>query len=341
MTADAQMGQDGGVRRVAQGVADVRVLPPGDYVARAKVKSANEVLGEVRRAFVVLEAPRLVTDATGVATAVVGRMAPPRVTARAVSTVPRFTIEQVLAPPVVGAFLDRLAARPDATSPEVRAVLSRARNEPLASLSVPDKLTTQSPAIASFLSGLSLLAQKRYEPAATAFRNSIRASPDFYVGMIYLGACYASGGQDKEAAGAWRTALIKEGDAVALHVLLTDALLRDGRGDQALQALDRALARWPGDEGLKRRYAAASVVSGRYAEGLQTIDEVLEARPGDEPMLALALLVLYEAFTTGRPVETVDADRQRMARLANTYRAQGGPSLALVDTWVAAATKQP
>ena len=46
VTADAQMGQDGGVRRVAQGVADVRVLPPGDYVARAKVKSATRSLAK-------------------------------------------------------------------------------------------------------------------------------------------------------------------------------------------------------------------------------------------------------------------------------------------------------
>ena len=57
-------------------------------------------------------------------------------------------------------------------------------------------------------------------------------------------------------------------------------------------------------------------------------------------MLALALLVLYEAFVTGRPIETVDAGSARMTRLADAYRVRGGPSLALVDTWVAAATKQ-
>ena len=39
---------------LAQGVADMRVLPPGDYFARAKVTQGNDLLGEVRRAFTVL-----------------------------------------------------------------------------------------------------------------------------------------------------------------------------------------------------------------------------------------------------------------------------------------------
>jgi hypothetical protein len=57
-------------------------------------------------------------------------------------------------------------------------------------------------------------------------------------------------------------------------------------------------------------------------------------------MLALALVVLYEAFITGHPVETTEADRVRMTRLADAYRTRGGPSMALVDTWVAAANRK-
>ena len=63
----------------------------------------------------------------------------------------------------------------------------------------------------------------------------MRASADFYPAMIYLGACYAAGGNDKEATGAWRTALIKEGDALPLHTLLADALLRQDNGELALE----------------------------------------------------------------------------------------------------------
>jgi len=50
--------------------------------------------------------------------------------------------------------------------------------------------------------------------------------------------------------------------------------------------------------------------------------------------------VLYEAFRTGRPIETEDKDRERMQKLADTYRTNGGPSMALIDTWLAASKKK-
>ena len=163
----------------------------------------------------------------------------------------------------------------------------------------------------------------------------MRGSPDFYPAMVYLGACYAAGGKDKEAAGAWRTALIKEGDTAALYKLLADALLRQGNGDLALDTVERARAKWPDDEDIKRRYVVAALLGGKPAEGLQVLDSIKEK---EESTIALAVLVLYEAFVNQRPVQTADEDRVRMVRLADDYRASGGPSLALVETWVSAAT---
>lgn len=321
---------------LAQAVADVRVLPPGQYMARAKVTSGGDALGEVRRAFAVLEAPGALPEAVSVPTSSAGRAAPGRLTAR--GTVPPFALDQVLAPHILGAFLDRVAARPDAAAPAIRALLERARAEGPGGLDVSDTLAANAP-VAAFLKGLSLLAQKQLEPAATAFRRAMNGSADFYPAMVYLGACYAAGGNDKDAAGAWRTALIKEGDAVALHVLLTDALLRQDRGDLALQAVDGARARWPEDDGLKRRFAVAALLAGRYADGLGAVDELVDKGVKDEPSLALALLALYDAFVKGRPIQDVEQDRARMTRLADAYRTQGGPSLGLVDAWEAAALR--
>ena len=124
----------------------------------------------------------------------------------------------------------------------------------------------------------------------------------------------------------------------ALHGLLADALLRQGRGDLALQPLDAARARWPEDEAIKRRFVTASLLAGQHADGLQAVDELVALKADDEPTLALALLALYEAFENERPVKTVEEDRARMLRLADAYRVRGGPSLALVESWVAAAT---
>jgi VWFA-related protein len=329
--------RDGSI--IAQAVTDMRVLPPGSYVARAMVRSGGEALGEVRRAFTVIGAPRVAADASSASLPVSGRTPAAPLTAHSLGTVPRFALDQVLAPKVLGVFLDRVAARSDAASPAMRELLARARTEGPGALVLPAASNTEVP-IATFLRGLALLAQKKLDPAANAFRSAMRASPDFYPAMVYLGACYAAGGNDKEAAGAWRTALIREGDAVALHVLLTDALLRQDKGDLALEAVDGARARWPEDEGLKRRFVVASLLSGKRAEGLRAVDELVAKQAEDEPSLALALLVLYDAFVSDQPIEDVEQDRARMIRLADAYRVRGGPAVALVDTWVAAAKKK-
>ena len=63
---------------------------------------------------------------------------------------------------------------------------------------------------------------------------------------------------------------------------------------------------------------------------------LLAAGREDEPLLALALLALYEASVSGAPIVGPDEDRVRMVRFADAYRARGGPSLALVEKWMSA-----
>ena len=322
---------------LAHGVTEMRVLPPGDYVARARVSAGSAAIGEVRRAFSVLGPARPLPDASGVSTMIIARRAPAPIAAKALGAVQPFALEKVLAPQVLGVFLDQAAARPDASSPMIKELVQRARTVGVKELYVSDTLAAEVP-VAAFLRGLMLLDQKKYDLAANAFRGAMRGAPDFYPAMVYLGACYAAGGKDKEAAGAWRTALIKEGDHVAVHSLLTDALLRAGNGELAFETVAGAHARWPEDDSLKRQFVVASLIAGRSVEGLQALDELVQKQIADEPSLALALLTLYEAFVAGQPIETVDADRARMMRLATLYRARGGPSAALVETWVAAAT---
>jgi VWFA-related protein len=334
LTAGARDGS-----ALAHAVADMRVLPPGDYVLRAKVKSGSESLGELRRSFVVVGSGPAVTDAGGAAIVTAGRRVSPPSAARTIGAVQPFALDQVLSPPVLGAYLERVAARRDAESPMIRELVDRARTSGIAQLYVSDTLAAESP-VASFLRGLTLLSQKKYDPAANAFRSAMRGSPDFYPAMVYLGACFAAGGKDKEAVGAWRTALIKEADMAPVHAWLADAQMRQGSGDQALETIEGARTRWPDDAGMKRRFVVAALLSGRAADGLQALEALMETRGEDEPAIALGLLVLYEAFMNQRPVEDPDRDRARMLRLADAYRTRGGPSLALIETWVSAATKQ-
>ena len=324
---------------LAQGVSEMRMLPPGAYFARAHVRSNGDLVGEMRRPFTLKAASLDATVVAGgpaVEASIVGNMAP-RATARLVATLPRFTVDHVLAPEVLGSFLDRVAARPDAASPMIRDLVRDARTN-IGQLYISDVLAAQSP-VGAFLKGVSLLSQHKLEPAAASFRSAMRASADFYPAMVYLGACYAAGGNDKEASGAWRTALIKEGDVLPLHTLLADSLLRQDKGEMALETLDKARARWPSDDGIQRRFVLAAMLAGEYADGLQTLDDLVARKAEDEPTLTAGLIALYEAFRTGKPIETEEKDRERMVRLADAYRARGGPSVELIDTWLAATKK--
>jgi tetratricopeptide (TPR) repeat protein len=324
----------------AQAVADLRVLPPGDYVTRVRVESAGRTVGQVRRAFSVAPRAPIAGDAFASTAAparanAVPLSAPPILLAGP----PRFTPADALAPQVLGPFLDRVAAHPDASTPAVRTLVDRARSSGMDGLTVDDTLAADEP-VAAFLKGLTLLQANQLDPAANAFRAALRGAPDFYPAMVYLGACYAAGGNDKEAAGAWRTALIQEGDSRALHVLLADALLRQQQAAAALQTIDSALARWPADDKLKRRFVLAALQAGRYADGLQALDGLIAISADDEATLMAGLLVLYESLNAGRPVASLEDDRAHMRRLADAYRAAGGQSVALVDSWLEAARER-
>jgi hypothetical protein len=48
------------------------------------------------------------------------------------------------------------------------------------------------------------------------------------------------------------------------------------------------------------------------------------------------LQVLYEANQSSKPIESAEADRERMTRYADRYRRMNGGSRALVDAWMAA-----
>ncbi len=336
---------------VVQSVADMRVLPAGTYVVRAKVTAGNEPIGEVRRKITVIGATGALTEAApppraSSAFASNSNISKPSaahpVARMPIAAAPGFSVDQVLAPQVLNPFLERAAARPDASAPGVKELLDRARTSGLKGLEVPDSMAKTAP-VAGFLKGLTLLSesqtdQKKLEPAANEFRSAMNRSLDFYAPMIYLGASFAANGKDKEAAAIWRTALIKEGDAASLHVMLADAQLRQGRGDLAVDDLTKARERWPDDAGLKRRWAVSALLSGQRVEGLKTLDELIENKTDDETSLTVGLLVLYDAFDSHQAIETVELDRVRMARLADTYRAHGYASQALVDTWVATAT---
>ena len=80
-------------------------------------------------------------------------------------------------------------------------------------------------------------------------------------------------------------------------------------------------------------------MAGEYADGLQTLDELVERKWTTSRHWPPACWSCTKPSSNGKPIDGVEQDRARMVKLADAYRVRGGPSLALIDTWLAAAKK--
>jgi tetratricopeptide (TPR) repeat protein len=303
------------------------MLPPGAYVASASVLDGDRPLVRVSRPF------RLDPSAAA-GEAAIG----PRAAFSASATgklARRFRPDDALTTDALGFFLARLtAADSRASSGPAAAAAESIRggkfDAAIAELrdAEPDQLSTV------FLRGLALFAKGELEPAATQFRSSLRISSEFLPAVFYLGACYAAGGSDRQAVGAWQTSLVTESDARIVYDVLADAFLRLADGQRALEILTEARDRWPDDDLFLPRLAAAQALAGRRDEAIKTLGPYLDRHPGDTAAIILAARVLFEAHTAGTAAVSAAADRELATRLSALYRAAGGPEQALLDRWV-------
>jgi tetratricopeptide (TPR) repeat protein len=311
---------------------DISVLPPGDYVAVATVSDGTGQLGRrIRPLRIDAAAP---APGNGVSDA--GPIPRVRFGVDATSNAVRsFARTDVLSPDALRFFAGRLAAAEKAPAPAgieaaAAAVLGGQFDEALATLA--DAASNRLSVV--FLRGLALLGKGELEPAAAQFRDALRIADDFLPAAFYLGACYAAGGRDSEAVGAWQMALITEAGARIVSEVLADALLRLGDAEQAIAILGEARGRWPDDWGFLPRIAVAQVMLDRQTEALATLEAYLERQPADAQAAALAIRLIYEAHAAGRVVKSAAADRALVAKYRELYRAAGGANQALVDRWV-------
>jgi tetratricopeptide (TPR) repeat protein len=243
---------------------------------------------------------------------------------------PKFARTRVLEADVLKPVIARLEAR--ATAPAVRTALAHALDGRPDALVVDAAVRRADPVAGAFLTGVSLFARGDLEAAALQFREALRSDAEFTPAMFYLGACYAAGGRDREAAGAWQTAMIDEAAGV-VPALLADAWLRAGDADAALDIVDEALAQAPADPALVERRITALLTLARPADALTALD----AAPSMSPdLLFAAMRVLVDAHTARQPVVSPDADRQRLQTYAERYKAANGPQQPLVESWIAA-----
>ena len=222
-------------RRVAEAVLPIALLPPGDYTARAVVTVAGQRVGQVTRSFHIARSATPAA-ATSAATAVgLTTRTPIPFTSR----IEAFERSSVLTPPVVGFFVDRMNIGKDtALTPSAAISAARAGNFDEA---IEASKASNNKLAPVFFDGLARYSKGDLEGAAGRFREALKLESDYFPAAFYLGACYAAGGKDRDAAGAWQMSLITESEAPFIYTLLGDAFVRLREFDAALDILNEAV----------------------------------------------------------------------------------------------------
>ena len=317
--------------RIVSAIVPIDTLPPGRYVARMVVTRDDESLAQLSRPFHVTRplAPG-VTSTPGLASAAPDVMMPAAASQDVVrgllGNALAFQGAALLSTEVVGFFMDRV----DENRPALKAVTSEVRAGNLTGAG-RRAFETGDQMAAAFLQGLDLFAQSKWNQAATQFSAALTMTPDFAPAAFYLGACYAVGGRDREAATQWRRALLATETAPVEHSTLADALFRTGESREAIALLRGALSVWPEDDTLLKRLAIALAL--KYGEALAVIEPYVERHPTDHEVLLLALVTMFSGHVDGSA--PLDGDSLvRMRAYADAYGTAEGPHVGLVFDWV-------
>jgi hypothetical protein len=314
-------------RRVAEAAIPIALLPPGDYVARAVVTVAGQKTGQVVRSFH-LARPSTPAAATP-GSSVIGSTtkAPIPFTSR----IDAFERTSVLTPQVVGFFVDRMNIGKDtALTPTAAISAARAGHFDEA---IEVAKTSANKLAPVFFDGLARYSKGDLEGAAGRFREALKLESDYFPAAFYLGACYAAGGKDRDAAGAWQMSLITESEAPFVYTLLGDAFVRLREFESALDILKEASNLWPGNEQVQFRLGTTYALAAKPVDAVRTLDPYLAQHPDDQERLFIALRAIYEARSTGQSIGTAEEDRKRFERYAAAYATAGGTQMPLVETW--------
>ena len=296
-------------QRVGQGVLSASLLPPGRYVARARITKGGNVAGVLARPFI-LDLP----PAGSV-------MASPFLQ----GSVATFESKLPLSPRVLSEFL----ALTEKQFPELKGPLVEARAGRFGIAAV-EALTSGEQAGAAFFKGLDWYSKGQLNQAVTQLELAAGPRREFFPAAFYLGAAFAAAGRDRDAAGVWQMAIGKEARPQLFYLLLADARLRDNQPASVIDVLKPAYDRTPTDDEIGRRLMSAYLMLGRYEEALPILDAYLTKYPADELANFAAVFAQYQVSTRERLVVT-PAEQAKLARYVRNY---DGPYEALLAKYL-------
>ncbi|HEU4691843.1 MAG TPA: tetratricopeptide repeat protein, partial [Vicinamibacterales bacterium] len=301
--------------RVASGVIDAKMLPPGRYVARAKIARDGKAVGVLSRPFVF--------EHVGSA-APAGSVAVAAAAVSFASSLPKFDSAAMLKPEVLGTMLDMVERR----SPDLKEAVASARAGRYGPAAL-EAFSAGDQTAAAFLRGIDFYAKGQVDQAATQLGISAGPRREFFPAAFYLGALFAAAGRDQDAAGVWQLALGTEQRPAAVYMMAADARLRTGQAASAIDILKPAYQREPANEEIARRLAMAYSMTGQHADAIPVLDSYLERRPTDQEMLWAAIVAQYEVARGGQAISSVE--RAKLRKYSAAYR---GPNQPLVDKYL-------
>ena len=303
--------------RVASGIINAKALPPGRYVARAKIVRDGKAVGVLSRPFVF--------EHEGGPAVSVGSVAVAAAAVSFASSLPKFDSASMLKPEMLGPMLEMAEKRSPTTLKGAMTEARAGRYGPAAL----EAFSAGDQTVAAFLRGLDLFTKGQVDQAATQFQVSAGPRREFFPSAFYLGALFAAAGRDQDAAGVWQIALGSEPRPAVIYMMVADARLRTGQAVSAIDILKPAYEREPMQDEIARRLAMAYSMTGRHADALPVLDGYLTRRPTDQDMLYAAIVAQYEVTRNGQPLSNVD--RAKLRKYSAAYR---GPNQALVEKYL-------
>ena len=301
--------------RIAQTIVTTRMLPPGRYVARANITRGGKPAGVLLRPFILEATPSLSAEEGGIVA----------VPASLIAGISRFDREEVVKPEVVTAMLDVVQQ----TSPALKDAMAEARAGRYGPAAL-DALANGDQPAAQFLRGLELFLKGQTDQAATQFQAAAGPRREYFPAAFYLGACLASSGRDRDAAGVWQLAMGKAPRPSFAYTMFADARLREGQAASVIDVLKPAFERTPDDLQIAKRLAMAYVLTGKYEEAVPVLESYLAKHPADADALFSIIMAQYEVTTRAR-VSLSDEQRAKLAKYARAYK---GPQQALISKYL-------
>jgi hypothetical protein len=149
---------------------------------------------------------------------------------------------------------------------------------------------------------------------------------------VFLGACRALEGNEREAALSWQTAYDAGVAAPQAGAWLVNSYLRQGDATRA-DALARKLAAdAPGT--WSRAITVSAMAGNREADAIALLEARLKEQPDDEDAEFLLLQALFSAAVRDESGARANASRDRFAEVAREYVDRAAPHAALVQEWL-------